>query len=812
MIQRISKIEMNTMTLIAEDNLSNPQRKNSDKTAIVHLSDLHFKPDFDEKTNSNLSNLRKDIIGYSPDAIIITGDIVNNSFLLSLYELTKEALSLKSKIDRLKRLKERFRSKFRDRIYSDLVASYSNAKDFIFRLCEDCEIDRNYGLFIVPGNHDYRLEGIISDKVSLDIFNQELGNYFISRPIPSLGVVICSFNSNVENDNSLNFATGYVNEAEITDFFSNEFSLWKGKKDGTNENMIDFFENLTKIAILHHHPMPIPEVQTRDLTKREEFLLLKNSGVFMKEMINNDIDIILHGHRHFPSYSRASFTDDENFLHDIGVVAAGAAGSDDPHFSYNRIKIKSDGMIEVEHRKRYTGSYDKLKPKFFLLPYEKLRTQKRRKLIKEKEIKTSMSKLIFDCNILESGDADISVKFLKWRSLTGSKIYSINSELNFTKASMPQPSIFDENKQVSITKIDETEDEIIGQININGGLDKNPIDAVFELPISNSFFFDERDLKAITKSGKYKLDRDIFHSRMRYDADLLEGCIKFPPKFIPRDPIINAYSDFSATILDSQESNYCNNYYSYHELTNCVTFSISDPLPGYCYEIQWALPSEDYDLVHLSPKEKRFVNEIRRMLLSNDEEIIEKINTKILDFKEELLQHDSFVKHYGNNIFEINFFVFDNENRIVKNLAVAPCENTGYTDGGQPWQKQYLIGEGVSGQAIKRKEAVLFSEVLNQNSKFGKYKFGDVCGNAESKFYRGIYSIPLLFPPPPQKYGARIGTLSFKTCANKSVLLSILETQEGIKNLTVEAIKFYKRKLLPSIGIDLRKIMEEKHD
>lgn len=82
-----------------------------------------------------------------------------------------------------------------------------------------------------------------------------------------------------------------------------------------------------RIALVHHHPLPIPDAKiTEGLTSFEPFLVLRNAGVLLRELNRCDVDLVLHGHKHYSSFSRLGYSLDHHVEGEIAVLAAGSAG------------------------------------------------------------------------------------------------------------------------------------------------------------------------------------------------------------------------------------------------------------------------------------------------------------------------------------------------------------------------------------------------------------------------------------------------------------------------------------------------------
>ena len=228
---------------------------------IAHLSDLHFLSG--KQNATHYKAVESDLLELKPDVIVVTGDIVDNN-----------KLSI-----------------------SDFRKSLDLAKNYLENLCLTCNCNPKYGkscLFVVPGNHDYRLKGFIEiprwSSYRREIFDEYFKDYFRSDYIQDINLVVGCFDSNT-TDNRINFAQGEVLRSEFIKFNKYMENL---KKELSN------FETTRKIVLLHHHPMPIyrAEIQNGSLSDKEMFLLLENSATFMREMLKNNVRLIFHGHKH----------------------------------------------------------------------------------------------------------------------------------------------------------------------------------------------------------------------------------------------------------------------------------------------------------------------------------------------------------------------------------------------------------------------------------------------------------------------------------------------------------------------------------
>ena len=104
-----------------------------------------------------------------------------------------------------------------------------------------------------------------------------------------------------------------------------------------------------RIALMHHHALPIPYSNVREgLTSFEPFLVLRNAGTLLKELTRNDFDIVLHGHKHYSSFMRLGYTNRQDVEGELAVIAAGSAGvtfAEAGRNSINVIEMHSNGYM-----------------------------------------------------------------------------------------------------------------------------------------------------------------------------------------------------------------------------------------------------------------------------------------------------------------------------------------------------------------------------------------------------------------------------------------------------------------------------------
>lgn len=255
---------------------------------IAHLSDLHFGNDLilrslvdrrswwrteDPELVTNLTSSLRD---QKPDYLVVSGDIVN-----------------KCDGDIFKKAAAQLR---------DLTIGAG--------------LDVASQLLVVPGNHDVKVFpdedqyfGRIQPFIQFlkDVFRED--NYrtrterFIRVDLERRLCFVCIDTSLRDR---LAAAEGRVGEAQWR---------WAKKKMSELASTHSDFRRFVKVAVLHHHPYPIPG------GGRDKWMPLDDAGECQKFLEEHGFQIALHGHKHYPHVARKSFDSGNH----VTVVGAGTA-------------------------------------------------------------------------------------------------------------------------------------------------------------------------------------------------------------------------------------------------------------------------------------------------------------------------------------------------------------------------------------------------------------------------------------------------------------------------------------------------------
>lgn len=123
------------------------------------------------------------------------------------------------------------------------------------------------------------------------------------------------------------------------------------------------WEKILKIAVVHHHPMPIPYVSTEFKERvKASFTVFYNAGTFLREIGRSGIELVLHGHKHFVGFTRVSYDLRQGDRCDIAVIGAGSLAhrdrTDPLGNEFNLITVFDDDTAALEQW-RFAGGVPK---------------------------------------------------------------------------------------------------------------------------------------------------------------------------------------------------------------------------------------------------------------------------------------------------------------------------------------------------------------------------------------------------------------------------------------------------------------------
>lgn len=257
---------------------------------ILHVSDLHFG-----RHNENLAqSLTEAAERLRPDLLVATGDL------------------------------------------ADSPSALRAASDYLRGLSAMC----NPGVgdppaIVIPGNHDYRLSGILWKHKSGE-YSAAFGSFATSHFFSKQKVWIYGFDSAYEKA----LGTGQITDDALGAFYSAFNDL--------DRSVAEFRTGVFKIVLLHHHPLPV----NGDHEWRQRALMMVDPGRFLGAMFDCRVNLVLHGHEHKQGTSRLQSTLGGGGKHELVVCSLGSTLSDVGRGEDNWFNVvtlyEDEGEVRVE--------------------------------------------------------------------------------------------------------------------------------------------------------------------------------------------------------------------------------------------------------------------------------------------------------------------------------------------------------------------------------------------------------------------------------------------------------------------------------
>lgn len=746
------------------------QQRTAGRTVIAHISDLHFTSATNVEREAVWGALKTDLRQHKVDLLIATGDLVDSSLRDNFHE-------------------------------TGVRQAFMNARSFLLSLCEAGGIeDPASGLRVVPGNHDYRIKGVFTPESRFrvikkfkqwlltphfDLFYECLGDYFKPIFFPSLRCCLFTFDSNAV-ESGLVLATGRIDSSKIVEFTNLCDALQKAHPEQ--------WAQCTKIALLHHHPMPIgPTESEASRVEDESYLLLKNAGLFMSEMVRRKVDLILHGHKHYPALSRATFPKNGEESHTVSVVAAGSASTLGlPHTSYNLITIHDNGTIAVERMVREEVTYVRGPSLPSIQSYEDTRRVRFARLAREIRVGDETGVRIkvgkytrVDTIKPGSGDDEMSGRLEDVTAAFPDR-QPIRVPTRFSSRSgVPgKPNFYSETHRLRWEEPNAGEPGR-GFLVFDRPIDAIPMDYTYQATISNAIHFNAQDRRAVTG----KDDMESVHATINEWYEMFTLKVSFPDN-LDRRPRVEVI-DETRKVRDYVEERYASRRFTSFKDDNTAVLIVDKPLPGHKYKIVWELPETEAEERRLSGADRQRIEEMKERLLGLQTEAGTEAAARV---RETLVGFRDYINKLpiGADDMEIVVHVHDpNRGGLVCVAALSTRQEL--------LGRVIRVGDTAIGQAYRRREHVDWVRGENYGNDFAAFLDYD-----QARPHTGILSVPLFYP---LNEGGRVAVATLATRSRMAPMLPFLEdgrSSEGdaaFKVLVSKTHSWYARDLMAALGL-----------
>jgi predicted MPP superfamily phosphohydrolase len=631
---------------------------------IAHLSDLHCVEN--ETWETNFDNLRRCLAKEAPEYIFITGDCVDNPFRKATFDYLAKKLG-------------------------ELYESINNAHRSISK---ETNRQNKPFIYLVPGNHDYYLYGNKILPNFLSHFLPWRHNFSLSldkmiKPSSfktakdmrdqiylESDIAIFDIDSNAIR-NPISMAQGRIEKP--SDAISQQDIFYGKFAEKHNKN----YQDAIKIALLHHHPLPIPYLKRAE-AKREKLMILENSYEFLQSALANRISMIFHGHKHTQGESKFSYCDEGNPLI---VSSCGSSCSTKNESTFIKIIDISKGGESKMKSLRATGlvdfKEDTASSKIFI-KYKNIRELRNRDPqrfpdtcnLPVKEIKKKKKVVCIDRN--GTGMVYIAHDEVIWKEAAQASNLSIREHLTGFNGRVPgvlgkisnnRCDDFDHNSYYArdtekwsptvALKLEEYTVDIAAEPNININ---SPSWAKLLYFLFNGYAISVRhhmEMYSMPEvSGKLKKKRkeEISTIRIDYPTEWLELRVQFLaadganifPKpesvYFQAIPIRGGKLPDQVQIFNGTISGEDNPEYKYllnasaleiNEKIGEISLIVRHPQPDYLYVLRWGVCVID-DRIKLNTSNEKIMESIRKELLQGigrSTKFYESIKKEIIDYQ-----------------------------------------------------------------------------------------------------------------------------------------------------------------------------------
>lgn len=696
-------------------------RKAVGRTTVVHLSDLHAPPgnDYDGRV---WAALREDLktLADRVDLLVATGDLIDNPWRGGPSD---------------------------DQVVFDAMQKVA---EYLVALCADLRVDATTALTVVPGNHDYRRQGLFRSRASAKLFKSVFERYIRHALYPELRMVCFAFDSN-SDDGALNLAAGLVRPEDIVDFSAVVETVRK---------RLDW-PHLTKLALVHHHPMPIGPTEHRtSIAGRAEHMLLKNAGLFLEEMVKARVDLILHGHHHYAAMSKACYPVDEDEFHTVSVLAGGSVGVGQPP-TYYVLNFEDSGEVHVEQRSLTRVTYDSAGSRT-LMSYEAARLRRIDALKQRAGARLALAHYgRMDRIEAGSGDDFMAERMTDVVALGEQPVASMPHRLS------SRSGILGDRAYHPLTPGHRIRWEWLGPRTVDGAREA---ETHFEPPLTrsarvsfertgivhNAIHFNARDRRDVTEDDTQDSENVQAYVSQVYGAMSLQ--VVFPEGHWPGGFRVEAIGPDKT--IDRRETEWVKPRLSVLNAMRSVTLAIDRPLPAYSYRIVWDLPPDETSELPLDAVESGRALEIVRVLLSQRQ------RSQILIDSLERLRIDVLLAlaPTGDPTCEVGLLVYDPKRRGLVSVGAA-----GHAPGGGDLDRWVVkVGSGIEGQSYRRRQTCWYVGTIAAP---GSAIYSDLPDSSEPP-HTLVVCVPLFYPIGVPS-GRRVAVLRICTRANNSGLLRL---------------------------------------
>jgi 3',5'-cyclic AMP phosphodiesterase CpdA len=706
-----------------------------DNVRILHLTDLHCGRGFQHDLWDHLESITRAL---KPQLILVTGDLVNNPYWWTL------------------------------RRAQGLLNALSAAATIA--------ADQKPKVFVIPGNHDTRLTGLLPvvwiTPIVVCLFAiVSIGGYLHhfphawmwSGPIALLLLLFryCCLR------NFSSFFQQYIPQCPttLTDLnlvlYPFDSATSPTSWAGGNIPLSQFVDARKpsvptgaapyRIAIVHHHSVPIPHD-----SKSETLMVLKNAGAFLSEIASVGVRLVLSGHKHHQHISRVTINAETDKELELTVVNTGSPtagkypGAYGHNFSF--IEVCPQSGAQITQYRSDGGPFNPLTP-FWVDSVENCG----KALLRENKARQRFHYDALENNIVinEDGDAFHTLKVRGFSFLGEGEISALPIPWSARVATgqIEQPLVRPDPGSPVETQITWSTRErqyVEGQINLSRPIRRGhkPFGFSIDHHAINAYAMSSQQfdlLHAGQKTGSHEYAELVLR---RAPVSSLSIRVTLPPNFK-----LSGEPELLILRGESAEERFQRAYASqlnFDPGSNVISVTIPCPPLGLGYRLVWGLTDD-------APPAGRSSRGLRgeaamiadRLLdLADHDPKGNLLSKKLLPAIGQEARREFTLDPEANDPLLLTIMVFD-RNRCKLRIAAANLD-----EADQQWKTELAYGDGIAGRAFKMNTVRLFIKAKSKQNRIPFY-YADGTGNAPSDNgdeikEEALISLPLSHPDEPQ--------------------------------------------------------------
>lgn len=782
---------------------------------VLHISDVHFGSHFDASVWAYLKAL---VRREKPDLIVCTGDIVDHGslFMLAAAKLELEALKNEAGEETLLRC---VRGNHDCGPFGNInVPPFSSNFAAIFGP-NAMEVPSTMTPYVRYRNRllPFRLIQrtaltcwLYAKKWVVALRRWHEGKSLFALPAmreddPEKLVLI-----QLDSNHTQWLASGSIDPAAVTGIKSRLLNL------RTEEGGRSF---APRIALMHHHALPIPEASIKEgLTSFEPFLVLRNSGFVLRELSRCDVDLILHGHKHYSAFTRLGYSVDHAAEGEIAVLAAGSCGV--THAESGRNSVNIIDILETG-RMSYTAIYFgggggapvnelfRHKRDVHGLEMHKARVHRRAAERQGQWVERLRHQVFIDIGGVAAVRHEVDGHAFDRSHSTD--IIPVYIDVSMGRVAHNTLRLLDKYKLAAhhlVNHPTKPETSIRCGINLGQRLATSPpSDYGFRYVCFNSYAVTTWETEAVCARDE-RIGRHVGRSRgleftsciIRVPMRQLVMRLTLPPHLVFGEPKVRVMRWRSYPNIELDEfKHFCpeaqgtwerDSDLTEHEASKLARKSSNEwelrvayPLVGHRYDIVWRVRNEEREelpLQELSSRRGRTMA-YRRLLLNGPPTLLSHVSSKL-----KLLRNFA-TKHFAGSVlqdeeFEIAVFVYDADRQALRQLELGDLN----ASPGQQPELEVPIGEGIVGAAFKTSDFVMYVDPKVSGSSDDAaylYQSDDTWGESKWKFVAAFpifalaNALDTINEVPFYTWGPQttVGVITFASTAPDSGLLKLME-------------------------------------